>query len=581
MIRLLSDRALRWVSRPRKWWICCRRDDHGIEAKSASSTWKRSSPRSSAERIARKSGTSPARTARFSATGRQDRGEAKGAGRKGHRKPEPTPKLGQTDAGQAAAGQGRQAEAESETPAEPPRAEAHAGGAGWTVLAEDAATAEDGPHAPGGSPAPGKEATLQRRHWRRLQSLKIGSRRSETGGGLPRQRPLLRPRLEATGVATAPEAAADGRRRRRRRPADATDRRHNRSRSLRSSGRRPCRGDGTACRQLPPSGRSRRRGQRRRGAERRGTATSKPATAPPGRTTCAASRQHAAAPASKLPCGPHSRRRVQPACARTAGDGGPADRPRSCRPSSACGGGTEARRETGPGTTRPPAPAESAGRPASPASHSRCARRPSRPLPPRPAVGGYRPPPRPHHRPGGRRSQYRRAKRGRSAAPRAAPPPPITRTDHPRRGDDGQGAWPNASRSTPKEILKKLIERRVMLTINTTLDAETATTIAREFGADVTMRTFEEEMVVLESEGGESRGHGHPRAGRHRHGTRRPWQDDAARCDPRNEGGRGRGGRHHAAHRRLRGRDQRAPDRLPRHAGPRGVHARCARAARR
>jgi translation initiation factor IF-2 len=39
-----------------------------------------------------------------------------------------------------------------------------------------------------------------------------------------------------------------------------------------------------------------------------------------------------------------------------------------------------------------------------------------------------------------------------------------------------------------------------MMTINTTLDSETATTIAREFGADVNMRTFEEEMVVIEAE---------------------------------------------------------------------------------
>ena len=51
-----------------------------------------------------------------------------------------------------------------------------------------------------------------------------------------------------------------------------------------------------------------------------------------------------------------------------------------------------------------------------------------------------------------------------------------------------------------KEVLKKLIEKRMVLTINTTLDTETATMIAREFGADVKMRSFEEEMVVLESE---------------------------------------------------------------------------------
>ncbi len=51
-----------------------------------------------------------------------------------------------------------------------------------------------------------------------------------------------------------------------------------------------------------------------------------------------------------------------------------------------------------------------------------------------------------------------------------------------------------------KDVLRKLIERRMMLTINTTLDAETATMIAREFGADVKMRSFEEEMVHIEAE---------------------------------------------------------------------------------
>ena len=42
-----------------------------------------------------------------------------------------------------------------------------------------------------------------------------------------------------------------------------------------------------------------------------------------------------------------------------------------------------------------------------------------------------------------------------------------------------------------KDVLKKLLERRMMMTINTTLDTDTATMIAREFGADVQMRSFE------------------------------------------------------------------------------------------
>ena len=120
----------------------------------------------------------------------------------------------------------------------------------------------------------------------------------------------------------------------------------------------------------------------------------------------------------------------------------------------------------------------------------------ARPLPPRPAVG-YRPPPRPHHRPGGRRSQYRRTRTQTPATP--APPPPVTRTI---TLAEGMTVKDLAERLEvkPKDVLKKLIERRVMMTINTTLDSETATTIAREFGADVKMRTFEEEMVVIEAE---------------------------------------------------------------------------------
>jgi translation initiation factor IF-2 len=50
-----------------------------------------------------------------------------------------------------------------------------------------------------------------------------------------------------------------------------------------------------------------------------------------------------------------------------------------------------------------------------------------------------------------------------------------------------------------KDVLKKLLEKGKMMTINSTLDSESATAIAREFGADVQMRTFEEEMVDVEA----------------------------------------------------------------------------------
>ncbi|HET9467887.1 MAG TPA: translation initiation factor IF-2, partial [Vicinamibacterales bacterium] len=51
-----------------------------------------------------------------------------------------------------------------------------------------------------------------------------------------------------------------------------------------------------------------------------------------------------------------------------------------------------------------------------------------------------------------------------------------------------------------KDVLKKLLERRMMMTINSTLDDETAAMIARDFGADVKMQSFEEELLQVESE---------------------------------------------------------------------------------
>ncbi len=51
-----------------------------------------------------------------------------------------------------------------------------------------------------------------------------------------------------------------------------------------------------------------------------------------------------------------------------------------------------------------------------------------------------------------------------------------------------------------KDVLAKLLMKRLMLTINSTLDTETATMIAREFGADVQMRSFEEELLQVDTD---------------------------------------------------------------------------------
>jgi translation initiation factor IF-2 len=48
------------------------------------------------------------------------------------------------------------------------------------------------------------------------------------------------------------------------------------------------------------------------------------------------------------------------------------------------------------------------------------------------------------------------------------------------------------------DLLAKLLMKRLMLRINSTLDTETATMIAREFGADVQMQTFEQELLQVD-----------------------------------------------------------------------------------
>ncbi|MAG69058.1 MAG: translation initiation factor IF-2 [Vicinamibacterales bacterium] len=118
------------------------------------------------------------------------------------------------------------------------------------------------------------------------------------------------------------------------------------------------------------------------------------------------------------------------------------------------------------------------------------------PLPPRPGGlphRGRRPP----FRPGGRSG---RRKHPRATAPAApAPAPEITRTITLAEGMTVKDLADKLD-TRPKDVLKKLMEKRIMTTINTTLDNETATMIAREFGADVEMRSFEEEMLHVEQQ---------------------------------------------------------------------------------
>jgi translation initiation factor IF-2 len=84
-------------------------------------------------------------------------------------------------------------------------------------------------------------------------------------------------------------------------------------------------------------------------------------------------------------------------------------------------------------------------------------------------------------------------------APSAAAPPPITRTI---TLAEGMTVSDLASKLDVKanDVLKKLFEKRMMMRINSTLDTDTASMIAREFGADVKMHTFEEELLQVEAE---------------------------------------------------------------------------------
>ena len=51
-----------------------------------------------------------------------------------------------------------------------------------------------------------------------------------------------------------------------------------------------------------------------------------------------------------------------------------------------------------------------------------------------------------------------------------------------------------------KDVLKSLLDRRLMMTINSTIDIDTAREVSRQFGADVQTRSFEEELIEVESE---------------------------------------------------------------------------------
>jgi translation initiation factor IF-2 len=73
-------------------------------------------------------------------------------------------------------------------------------------------------------------------------------------------------------------------------------------------------------------------------------------------------------------------------------------------------------------------------------------------------------------------------------------PPPVTRTITLAEGMTVKDLAAKLDLKV-KDVLGKLLMKGLMLTINSTLDTETATMLAREFGADVQLRSFEEELI--------------------------------------------------------------------------------------
>src|SRR5262245_12238063 len=112
---------------------------------------------------------------------------------------------------------------------------------------------------------------------------------------------------------------------------------------------------------------------------------------------------------------------------------------------------------------------------------------------PRPPAGQMRPPaPRP--------AQPRRERPSAPMAPSMpAAPPPITRTITLAEGMTVKDLADKLDVRV-KDVLAKLLMKRLMMTINSTLDTETATMIAREFGADVQMRSFEQELLQTDTD---------------------------------------------------------------------------------
>ncbi len=216
--------------------------------------------------------------------------------------------------------------------------------------------------------------------------------------------------------------------------------------------------------------------------------------------------QRPTAPTPPLPTTPLPRMAPRPApkpaaAAQTAtgtlAAGRPGAVPRPGQPMAARPGGA-------PGAMRPPAPRPPQMPMGGPRPLPSQPIRPSQPgMPPRPGMYPQRPgmPSRPSYqqRPGGSGRPAASQRRDPRPAPPPTPaaPPPVSRTITLAEGMTVKDLADKLDLRV-KDVLAKLLMKRLMLTINSALDTETATMIAREFGADVQMRSFEEELLQVD-----------------------------------------------------------------------------------
>jgi len=125
--------------------------------------------------------------------------------------------------------------------------------------------------------------------------------------------------------------------------------------------------------------------------------------------------------------------------------------------------------------------------------------RPTTGLPPRPGQPPMRPGFRPQqqHRPSGLKPAQKRdaLQTPRQQMPAPAAPPPITRTI---TFSEGMTVKDLADRLEVrvKDALKALLDRRLMMTINSAIDLDTAKALAAGFGAEVETRSFEQEITA-------------------------------------------------------------------------------------